>query len=57
MKKYIIGMLAGYLLTSIFSIPALPAYFWFFVTGLGIVCSMFGMAWWKINDDITEGDF
>jgi len=57
MKKYTIGMLAGYLLTSIFSIPALPSYFWFFIGGLAIVSSMFGIAWWKLNNDQYEGEF
>ena len=57
MKKFITGMLAGYLLTSIFSIPALPTYFWFFSGGAGIVVFMLALAWWKFNDDLYEGDF
>jgi hypothetical protein len=57
MKEFIAGLSTGYLLTSIFSIPALPTYFWFFATGLTIVCSMFALAWWKVNDDLVDGDF
>ena len=57
MKKIAIGMLAGYLLTSIFSIPALPAYFWFFAGGAGVLGMIFTLAWWKFNDDLHEGDF
>ena len=50
MKKFGIGMLAGYLLTSIFSIPALPTYFWFFSGGLAIVITMVVVAWWRFNE-------
>ena len=57
MKKFAIGMLAGYLLTSIFSIPALPTYFWFFSGGGFVLGLMFALAWWKFNDDLHEGDF
>ena len=57
MKKIAIGMLAGYLLTSIFSIPALPTYFWFFAGGTGVLGLMLTLAWWKFNDDLHEGDF
>ena len=57
MKKFVIGMLAGYLLTSIFSIPALPASFWYFVAGSGILFGMLLSAWWRFNDDLHEGDF
>jgi hypothetical protein len=57
MKKFGIGMLAGYLLTSIFSIPSLPAYFWYFTGGLAMVLMMMVTAWWRLNDDIHEGDF
>ena len=57
MKKYIIGMLAGYLLTSIFSIPPLPSYFWFFISGLTMVVLVFALGWWKLNNDLHEGDF
>lgn len=57
MKKIAIGMLAGYLLTSIFSIPALPTYFWFFTGGASVLGLVFTLAWWKFNDDLHEGDF
>ena len=57
MKKFAIGMLAGYLLTSIFSIPALPTYFWFFSGGAFVLGLMLALAWWKFNDDLHEGDF
>ena len=57
MKKIAIGMLAGYLLTSIFSIPALPTYFWFFSGGAFVLGLVFTLAWWKFNDDLHEGDF
>ena len=57
MKKFVIGMLAGYLLTSIFSIPALPASFWYFMAGSGVLFGMLLSAWWRFNDDLHEGDF
>ena len=57
MKKFAIGVLAGYLLTSIFSIPALPTYFWFFIGGTGIMSLVLALGWWRFNDDIHEGDF
>ena len=57
MKKFTIGLLAGYLLTSIFSIPALPMSFWYFVGGLSILAIIGAIAWWRFNDDLHEGDF
>ena len=57
MKKFTIGLLAGYLLTSIFSIPSLPTYFWYFSGGMGIVVFVMMAGWWRLNDDIYEGDF
>ena len=57
MKKFVVGMLAGYLLTSIFSIPALPPYFWYFTGGCTIVGIMMLTAWWKFNDDLHDGEF
>ena len=57
MKEFVIGMLAGYLLTSIFSIPALPHYFWFFTGGVTIVSLMFWLAWYRFNDDLHDGEF
>ena len=57
MKKFSIGMLAGYLLTSIFSIPALPTSFWYFTGGVAIVSTMMLLAWWRFNDDLHDGEF
>ena len=57
MKKFSIGMLAGYLLTSIFSIPALPTSFWYFTGGVAIVVTMMLLAWWRFNDDLHDGEF
>ena len=57
MKKVMYGMLAGYLLTSIFSIPALPSSFWFFSAGLGILGLIIWNGWRRFNDDMYEGDF
>jgi len=57
MKKFGYGMLAGYLLTSIFSISPPPEYFWYFSSGLGICCLIGYSAWVKFNDDLHEGEF
>ena len=57
MKKFAIGLFAGYLLTSIFSIPALPIYFWYFWGGMGVISLILWNAWVRFNDDIHEGDF
>ena len=57
MKKVMIGVLTGYLLTSIFSIPALPASFWYFTGGAMIVFLATWLAWWRFNDDLHDGEF
>ncbi len=57
MKKFILGGIAGYLLTSLFSIPAPPPYFWYFTGGLAIVSLIFFLAWRRFNDDLHEGDW
>tara|TARA_Y100000593_G_C4219126_1_gene290875 strand:+ start:119 stop:292 length:174 start_codon:yes stop_codon:yes gene_type:complete len=57
MKKFIIGLSTGYLLTSLFSIPSPPQYFWYFIIGSFIVGLAIMKAWWRFNDDIYEGDF
>ena len=57
MKKFTIGLLAGYLLTSIFSIPALPSYFWYFSGGASIVGLTLWSAWQRFNDDVYDGEF
>ena len=57
MKKFSFGLLAGYLLTSIFSIPALPVYFWYFSGGAISVLLVFWSAWHRFNDDLHDGEF
>jgi len=57
MKKFIVGMLVGYLLTSIFSIPALPEYFWYFSSGVVAISLILWSAWHRFNDDLHEGEF
>ena len=57
MKKFSIGVLAGYLLTSIFSIPPLPTSFWYFIGGTIIVVVSLLLAWWRLNDDLHDGEF
>ena len=55
MKKYLIGGIAGYLLTSIFSIPSPPTFFWW-MTGLTIaLLSYLYFVWWRF-DNATYGD-
>ena len=55
MKKYLIGGFAGYLLTSIFSIPSPPALFWW-ISILGLTASLyFYFVWWRMNND-SYGD-
>ena len=55
MKKYVIGGVAGYLLTSIFSIPSPPSFFWW-VTGLSLaIGSYLYFVWWRF-DTATYGD-
>ncbi len=57
MKTFSIGLLAGYLLTSIFSIPALPDSFWYFTGGVFVCFLILRNAWHRFNDDLYEGDF
>ena len=57
MKRFIAGLSTGYLLTSLFSIPAPPSYFWYFIFGTAAIGLMFAMAWWKLNDDLYEGEY
>ena len=55
MKKYVIGGVAGYLLTSIFSIPSPPSFFWW-TTGLSLaIASYLYFVWWRF-DNATYGD-
>ena len=51
------GVLTGYLLTSIFSIPAMPASFWYFAGGVTIMSIAMSVAWWRFNDDLHDGEF
>ena len=57
MKKFTMGLLAGYLLTSIFSIPALPIYFWYFCGGASVFGLIAWNAWHRFNDDLYDGEF
>lgn len=57
MKKIVIGMLAGYLLTSIFSIPALPASFWYFSGCLSVLSLVLWSGYRRFNDDLHDGEF
>ena len=57
MKKFTIGVLAGYLLTSIFSIPPLPPTFWYISVACVIIALILAAAWFKFNDDLHDGEF
>ena len=57
MKKFIVGMLVGYLLTSIFSISAPPTWFWGAVGFLAVGATSAGVFWYRFNDDLHEGEF
>ena len=57
MKNVVIGMLAGYLLTSIFSISAPPAWFWWMTVFLGVGGASLGVGWYRFNDDLHDGEF
>ena len=51
MKKYMIGGFAGYLLTSIFSIPQPPSIFWWFSLLLLTILSYLYLVWWRMDND------
>ena len=55
MKKYLLGGIAGYLLTSIFSIPEPPTLFWWTSALLFAIATYFYFIWWRLNND-TYGD-
>jgi hypothetical protein len=57
MKSYLIGGVAGYLITSIFNIPSPPAIFWW-VLASGCVVILYGyiMAYWMNNDHYGDID-
>jgi len=57
MRKFVLGMLAGYLLTSIFSIPALPATFWYFTSIVATLALLLLAAWHRFNNDMYDGEF
>jgi len=57
MKKFAIGVLTGYLLTSIFSIPALPSTFWYTASVFTAIALLLTVAWFKFNDDLHDGEF
>ncbi len=57
MKLFVLGLSAGYLLTSLFSIPAPSLGFWLFTGLLSIMVGTVGVYWYKLNDDLYEGDF
>ena len=52
MKKYLIGGIAGYLLTSIFSIPSPPNWFWWLVCLVIAIMSYLYFVWWRMDTDI-----
>ena len=57
MKKFMLGLSAGYLLTSIFSIPAPPIWFWWVVIFLGASAASMGACWYRFNNDMHVGEF
>jgi len=57
MKQYLIGGIAGYLLTSIFSIPAPPVWFWVVCAFVGAGVATAGACWYRFNNDLHDGEF
>lgn len=57
MKKFLYGGIAGYLLTSIFSIPALPMAFWYSLAMVGVICLVLWIGWRRFDNDMHEGDW
>ena len=57
MKKFMLGLSAGYLLTSIFSISAPPVWFWWILIFLGASAASAGACWYRFNDDLRDGEF
>lgn len=51
MKQYIIGGIIGYLVTSIFSISAPPAWFWWLMISLCITGLIVYLLALRLNDD------
>jgi len=57
MKQFLIGGIAGYLLTSIFSISAPPVWFWWVVIFAAASFLSAGACWRRFNDDLHDGEF
>ena len=57
MKQFLIGGTAGYLVTSIFSIPSPPIWFWWFVIFIVASVASMGACWYRFNDDLHDGEF
>jgi len=57
MKQFFIGGIAGYLLTSIFSISAPPVWFWWVVIFATASFLSAGACWRRFNDDLHDGEF
>lgn len=51
MKKYLIGGIAGYLLTSIFSIPSPPMEFWWILGLMSAIGSYLYFVWYRLDND------
>lgn len=51
MKQFMIGGIAGYLLTSIFSIPSPPTSFWWLVGLFSAIASYVYFVWSRLDDD------
>ena len=57
MKQLLIGGITGYLLTSIFSISAPPAWFWWACLFSVFIFALVFVGWRRFNDDMHEGEF
>lgn len=57
MKQFLIGGIAGYLLTSIFSIPAPPMWFWWIAVFVFASVATAGAYWKRFNNDLYDGEF
>ena len=57
MKLFVLGLSAGYLLTSLFSIPSPPLGFWLFTGLMAMFVGTGGLWWYRFNDDLHEGEF
>ena len=57
MKRFIAGLSTGYLLTSLFSISAPPATFWFWMGMIFMLYIPIGYVRHRLNDDLHDGDY